>query len=51
MELVNCELIRMWKEAVMASFTVLNISEQLRKTTRNISEDLNKYKELNCDFW
>jgi hypothetical protein len=34
------ELVRMWKEDVMASFTGLNIPEELRKTTRNINEDL-----------
>jgi hypothetical protein len=34
----------MWKEAVMASFTVLNIPEELGKTTRNNSEDLPKYE-------
>ena len=37
---------RMWKEAVMASFTVLNIPEEMGKTTRNISKDLLKYKAL-----
>jgi hypothetical protein len=36
----------MWKEAIMASFTVLNIPEKLVKNTRNISEDLPKYKAL-----
>jgi hypothetical protein len=43
---MNFELGRMWKEAVMASFTVLNIPEEMGKTTRNISEDLLKYKAL-----
>jgi hypothetical protein len=36
----------MWKEAVLASVTVLNIPEELGKTTRNISEDLPKYEAL-----
>jgi hypothetical protein len=36
----------MWKDAVMASFTELNIPEELWKTTRNISEDLPKYEAL-----
>jgi hypothetical protein len=36
----------MWKEAVMASFTGLNIPEELRKTTKNISEDLPKCEAL-----
>jgi len=43
---VSCELVKMWKEAVMASFTGLNIPEELRKTTRNISEDLPKCEAL-----
>jgi hypothetical protein len=36
----------MWKETVLAPFTVLNIPEELGKTARNISEDLPKYEAL-----
>jgi hypothetical protein len=35
----------MGKEAVMASYTVLNISE-LGKSTRNLSEDFLEYEAL-----